>query len=87
MAPFRCDGEAYKLHYGGAQAPYFKGMYTQRGYGNILGTIMHMGIPLVNAARKFFKSRAGRKLGKDALLTGSKIAGEAAKGKKLSKPL
>ena len=75
MAPFRCDGEAYKLHYGTAQAPYFKAMYTQRGYGNILGTLMRMGIPLVNAATKLFKSRAGRKLGNDALLAGTKIVG------------
>ena len=85
MAPFRCDGEAYKLHYGGVQAPYFKGMYTQRGYGNILGTLMHAGIPLVKTATGFLKSRAGRELGKDALLTGSKIIRDAVKGKKVFK--
>ena len=85
MAPFRCDGEAYKLHYGGAQAPYFKGMYTQRGYGSILGTLIRTGIPLVNAATKFLKSRTGRKLGRDALLMGSKIVREAVKGKRAFK--
>ena len=46
---------------------------------------MRTGIPLVNAATKFLKSPAGRKLGKDALLTGSKIVGEAVKGEKTFK--
>ena len=60
-------------------------MYTQRGYGNILGTLMRTSIPLVNTATKFLKSGAGRELGKNALLTGSKIVGEAVKGKKAFK--
>ena len=81
MAPFKCDGEAYKEHCGGAQPPYFKGMYTQRGYGNILVTLMRTGIPLVKTATGFFKSRAGR----DALLMGSKIICDAIKGKKAFK--
>ena len=85
MALFRCDREAYKLHYGGSQTLYFKGMYTQRGYGNILGTLMRAGIPLVKTATGFLKSRAGRELGKDALLMGSKIVRDATKGKKAFK--
>ena len=60
-------------------------MYTQKGYGNILGTLMRTGTPLVNIATKFLKSRAGRKLGRGPLLTGSKIVGEDVKGKRTFK--
>ena len=46
---------------------------------------MRTGIPLVKTATGFFKFRAGRELGKDAFLMGSKIIHDATKGKKTFK--
>ncbi len=85
--PFKCDPEAYKEHYcaiGGnksayAHQPYFKGAYIQRGYGNIFGVLKRGIVPLI---KTFVKSRAGRELGKDVLMTGTKVFKDAVTGKR-----
>lgn len=71
--PYKCDPDAYVQHYcqkGGGSPPYFKGHLTQRGYGNILGSLIRSGIPLV---KKVMKSPLAKRIGKEALRTGTRV--------------
>lgn len=75
----------YENHYmlqAGGEIPYFSGPRYQKGYG--LGSIFS---GLLRSIIPIFKSSAAKNLGKIALKTGARVAGDILQGENLSNSL
>jgi len=72
--PYRSpDPSIYADHYlqrGDGYGDFFSGRRIQKGYGNILGSLIRTGVPLL---KRLVKTPIIRKIGKEALQTGAKV--------------